>query len=178
VTVRELEGVRGLCRRSQSADGPSALVARVDALIRRDADSYRLLRFQAAQRVDKDWPERAIADGRAMEILREVTRDHPKQLAEMAAQALKRLRGIAKQGRGGDRNRGALIKRDLVWRLGILFENVTGKKPAITHNVYTSTYSGRFVRFVCDVFESLGLTITGRQIAHFVAAIRKQAKKT
>src|SRR4051812_24357305 len=69
VTFRELEGVRGLCRGAKSADGTSAVMARVEALISRDADSYGLLLFQAARVVDKGWPERAITDGRALQIL-------------------------------------------------------------------------------------------------------------
>src|SRR5262245_41817974 len=108
VAVRELEGLRDLARRP---GGSSSALRRLETLIARDTDSYGLLLFQAALLIDKKAPERALIAGRALILLREIARHRPKQLADLAALALAGVRGISKRGRGGNRNRGALIKR-------------------------------------------------------------------
>src|SRR5215216_3251328 len=71
VAVRELEGLRGLARRPA---GSSPALRRLETLIRRDTDSHGLLVFQAALLIDKEVPERALADGRALALLREIAR--------------------------------------------------------------------------------------------------------
>jgi hypothetical protein len=172
VAVRDLERVHSLCKKSRDACDCTRLVKRIEVLITRDSDSYGLLLFQAGRLLEKNAPERAITDGRALELLREVARTQPSQLADMSHQALEALRPLAKSGRGGDRNLGAQSKRDLIRDLGFLFEKVTERRPGVTYSHYKSTYGGPFVEFVRTI---LGPKITGRQVYRLLKATKMGA---
>src|SRR5207248_1723414 len=100
VAIRELERIRSLCKGSLDTGDCFTLAKRIEVLIRRDSDSYGLLLFQAGRWLEKNIPERAVTDGRALELLREAARTQPELLAELSDRALKDLRRIAKQGRG------------------------------------------------------------------------------
>ena len=176
VAVRELERIRALCKKAEKSRNCAPVMERIEALTKRNTDSYGLLLFQAARTIDKREPERAINDGRARELLREVARIRPRQLAVMSDRALKGLRGLTTHGRGGNRNRGAQNKQNLILDLGILYENVTGRRPTVTRNPSDSTYSGPFPRFAIAVFKTLDLRTNARQVDHYLKTIRNKSK--
>lgn len=171
VAIRELEGLRGLAGRKN----PAAAIERLETLIERDRDSYHLLRFRAARLCDpKTVP--ALHDGRALVLLRDIARNQPEQLIKFIDQVLEGLKDQLKEGRGGNRNRGDLVRRELMERLGILYHDLTGRAPAVSINRYHKSgepkYYGRFAPFVHAVSAHLRIPINGAEARHFLRTMK------
>jgi hypothetical protein len=178
VAARELERIHASCKHAERSRDCARLMARMEVLKERDTDSYRLLLFQAALKIDKQAPEPAIIDGRAYALLHTLALNQPRQLAAMSDQALKELRGLTRLGRGGNRNRGTQSEQDLIQELGILFEKITQQRPGVTFKASDSTYSGSFVSFATGVFKALGLRTHGRKIYRRRKTLKDKSQTT
>jgi hypothetical protein len=139
----------------------------LDEVRRRGSDSYWLLLFQVARDLSPQAPARAARDDRTVDHLRELAAGRPEVVAEMIESALRGVRPLVTPGRGGDRNRGGLTDKDLVFELGVIFRAAAGRPRGITGDAYAvgdARYAGPFVKFVQIVTGALGRKMSARKV--------------
>lgn len=180
VTVRELERLQALCRTAARTGNCAAVRRRLDDLNERRSDTYGLLLFQAARVECPKNPLEAIQDGRAAKYLGELAGYWPVMIASFAESALIGLQPLVCAGRGGDRHRGALTDKDLVFWLGVVFRDATGRPRGITRSAYAegdARYTGPFVRFAQIVSAALGRGMGGREVARLHCRLKAEERE-
>lgn len=125
--ARDLRRLADRC--TSGRGGTEALADRLKALRDAEADSYKLLLFQSALDIDNSNPEQPLSNGLAERQLLRLAQSSPERIANYADTAVQNLEELRQSGRGGSRNRGKLVERELVHRLGILYEQLTGDAP-------------------------------------------------
>ena len=164
VAVRDLERIQTLSRRAQRTGNVHPVAGRLEALRLHDSDSYKLLTYQAARVIDPEHPSRVVQDPETDELLASLARSDTGRLITLADAALKDLRPLTAEGRGGDRNRGSATERHLIQAVGLLFEVVTGRRPGVTWKADEDRFTGPFIAFANAIFEGLGIETSPRQI--------------
>jgi hypothetical protein len=117
-----------------------------------------------------------IAIYRLQRFLRE---DHQLEKVEQLADAAYELQRFAERElenrpkpKGGRPRLTAHI--NLVDRLGVIYERITGKKPARSENAASGRPTGPFVRLLSTIFEFQGIPLTG--IKHVISEAARIAK--
>ena len=170
---RELEGILSWADKGNS----NRIAARLADLDETNRDSFNLILFQMALEIAPDHPERAVQDPETLIRLVDLSRSDPKQIATLAERAIASVDSHIKEGRGGNRNYGKLVEREIVFELGCIFAECTGRNPGITfdnhhnYNNFNGIHTGPFVRFVQIVSEELGHTLNGRQILNIYSSL-------
>ena len=157
--VRELKGIRGLASTAARTGNASPLCKRLKGLQERDTGGYRLILFRMASVVSPSHPEAAVIEPETENRLLQLADSAPDLLVRMANEALEQLAPLVELGRGGDRNKGPTLERQLLFELGCLFESVVRRPPGVTTNAYAdkNPHGGPFLEFAGVVFGYLGL---------------------
>ncbi|MEZ5792182.1 MAG: hypothetical protein R3D34_15855 [Nitratireductor sp.] len=134
---------------------------------------YRQLPGFAARELDFHTMEKRMVDGSADRHLLEVAEHDPGHVRMWAGEAAEGLAPQTRAGRGGPKNRGKLVERDLVLELGLIFERLTGEHPGVTTNPVDDSQEGRFVDLVCSVASALDVEMTPLTVKRFLADIKK-----
>jgi len=164
---RELEGILSWADKGNS----NRIAARLADLDETNRDSFNLILFQMALEIAPDHPERAVQDPETLIRLVDLSRSDPKQIATLAERAIASVDSHIKEGRGGNRNYGKLVEREIVFELGCIFAECTGRNPGTTYDFDNVDYTGPFVRFVQIVFEALGRPLSGHQVFERYSAL-------
>lgn len=131
-----------------------------------------LLRWQFAVKVNPSHPERAIEDSRAEEALSAAISD-PESMKHSAAAARESVTRIIRPGRGGPRHKADWVLEQVILDIGVLFFELTGKKPGISTDPYTKEPSGAFVALLEICLRRLGWELTRHAIRNHFREVRK-----
>lgn len=157
---RELEGIRGWASKGNT----DRLAARLDELAERQSDSVSLLLYQLGSELEPDNTERAASDPKTLKLLRNLAKNDPKHVASLAERAMALMTPLIKRGRGGSKNRGKTVDREIAFELGNIFLQCTGRNPGTTYKFDKRVHTGPFIRFAEIVFKELGYSLNSRQV--------------
>lgn len=121
-----------------------------------------------------------VHEKRTADHLSDLASRRPDVVADMVDSALSGLRPLIASGRGGDRNRGALTEKDLVFELGVIFLSAVGRPRGITGDAYAegdARYTGPFVKFVQIVSAALGRRMSGRKVDHLHGLLKAEERE-
>ena len=137
-----------------------------------DENVRNLLVWQFALQDEPTHPETAIRDGRAQDRLRDCHTSLP-ALRKAAIAARESLDPKIRAGHGGRRHEAGWPVQQTILSLGMLFLELTSRKPGISTDFKTREPSGPFVEFVRVCLGRLGWQLTPHAIRHHFRRIRK-----
>jgi hypothetical protein len=170
VPARQLMRLATICRQVARTGNMALLHARLAVLKRQNTGSFALLAFQAALAMGHRHPTGATLDP---EVIAHLEAASPDTIAAYAVRAAERLDLVVSRGRGGTHNKAPVSEYALVQEIGLLFESITGRPPGVTYRSsgVGAGYGGPAVEFAQIVYESLGVTISGRQLMRRLGAL-------
>jgi len=158
-----------------SPTGSESFEKRVQKIILGCEITRALLLWQAALIEDRARPEAAIGDGRAEQVLERILKD-PKALFTAATAAHDLVTAKVSSGHGGSRKTSDWALEQAIILLGILFWELTNKRPKISADAFSSHPTGRFLRILQRCLPPLGWdNLTDEAIRHRLRGIRGDA---
>lgn len=131
-----------------------------------------LLLWQFALKVSPSHPERSLEDGRSEEALTAAISD-PESMKHAAAAAQASVARNIRAGRGGPRHKADWVLEQVILDLGMLFFELTGKKPGIRTDPYTEQPTGAFVEFLEICLSRLGWDLSRHAIRNHFRKVRQ-----
>ena len=169
--IRELEGIRSLALTASRTGNTGPLLKRIQALRDRCAESYNMLVYRMAAIVLPSHPERAVIEQATEEQVLEIVDRIPDELASMADALLILLYPETRTGRGGNRNKGALLEREVLFDIGCLFHDIAKRPPGVTFSSVKREFTGPFLQFAGTVFRFLDLNGDGDHLFRVYQAL-------
>ncbi|MBM3521814.1 MAG: hypothetical protein FJX57_02560 [Alphaproteobacteria bacterium] len=120
------------------------------------SDAAAILRYKAAETIERAHIQLAVCDGRADRLLM-ASLGKPHDLRSIAISAADSVSARVHRGRGGARNKERWAAKQAVAALAVTYWECTGKKPVISGRWVTGERYGSFLNLMKIVLPSLGI---------------------
>jgi hypothetical protein len=170
-TIRQLDGLRGLCCTAGQSGDAEDLAARLEELGRRDADAFHLIRFRFARHICPSDLVAILTRGDATQRFLVFAVERPHRLAAFCHDAIAALEPLKGVGRGGRRRIPAPDTRYIIEELGHYYEWLTGEPPGATIDQFDGFTKGTFLDLAREVLAYFGRKANERWIYELLLSI-------